>query len=805
MFVHHCRFILVAVVLLLSACGADRSITEDQARVEYDLLYTTPAEPLSFHEQVLPVLEKRCVVCHGCYDAPCQLKLNSSQGVYRGANSEKVYDGARITPADPTRLFIDASTSEQWREKNFKPVVMDVGQSGDATGAERLENSVLYNMLRLKQLNPQARTGMLGDEFDLSLDRQQSCPDMENFDDYASDYPHAGMPYALPNLEREEYSTLVHWIAQGAPAGDALQASAGVMPRIKKWERFLNRRSNDELEQNRISLVSRYLYEHLFQAHLHFEGSDDREFYRLVRSQTPPGESPVVVSTRRPYGDAGYQVYYRIVRHQASVVEKQHQVYTLSPARMKRLQSLFYDVDYKVTSLPSYAPEMAANPIRAFADIPVHSRYRFLLDDAHFFIEGFIKGPVCRGQIALNVIEDHFWVAFMDPDAPLASNDDDFLRENAERMATPTELEDTYRILSVHMHYRDLFREYIHEREKRLLHAEPRKLSEALAYVWDGDGKTNTNAALTIFRHTDSASVTRGWHGDYPETAWLIDYTLLERIHYLLVAGFDVYGNLGHQLTTRLYMDFLRTEGENLFLAFMPVKTRKQLREQWYQGIRESNKNDQGDVHWLDRELVNGYQTGDPQREFYQQMESYLGKLSGDGDFINRCGTGCSKPVEPDILRVDTAMKQATRMDGVIVQFLPDVAFVRVRMGGEPAKDRAYTMIYNKAYKSVSNMLQSEQVGDTRDYHLDTQTVVPWLEGSYPNFYYVVDKGDIESFVEQYNAIDNRQAYEAFVMRYGIRRTNESFWQHNDWFNDFHLRREPVTAGIFDLNRYQNR
>ena len=28
---------------------------------------------------------------------------------------------------------------------------------------------------------------------------------------------------------------------------------------------------------------------------------------------------------------------------------------------------------------------------------------------------GFIKGPVCRGQIALDVIEDRFWVAFLAP------------------------------------------------------------------------------------------------------------------------------------------------------------------------------------------------------------------------------------------------------------------------------------------------------------------------------------------------------------------------------------------------------
>ncbi|CAG22542.1 hypothetical protein PBPRB0669 [Photobacterium profundum SS9] len=46
-----------------------------------------------------------------------------------------------------------------------------------------------------------------------------------------------------------------------------------------------------------------------------------------------------------------------------------------------------------------------------------------------------------------------------------------------------------------------------------------------------------------VFRHFDSASMVKGLIGVQPKTAWIIDYSLLERIHYLLVAGFDVYGD----------------------------------------------------------------------------------------------------------------------------------------------------------------------------------------------------------------------------------------------------------------------
>ena len=61
--------------------------------------FDRPAAPppggVSYQRDVRPVLENRCVVCHGCYDAPCQLKLGSWEGVARGTSKAMVYDGTR--------------------------------------------------------------------------------------------------------------------------------------------------------------------------------------------------------------------------------------------------------------------------------------------------------------------------------------------------------------------------------------------------------------------------------------------------------------------------------------------------------------------------------------------------------------------------------------------------------------------------------------------------------------------------------------------------------------------------------------
>ena len=49
---------------------------------------------------------------------------------------------------------------------------------------------------------------------------------------------------------------------------------------------------------------------------------------------------------------------------------------------------------------------------------------------------------------------------------------------------------------------------------------------------------------------------------------------IFERLYYALVADFDVFGNVTHQISTRLYMDFLRMQSETLYLGFLPPERR---------------------------------------------------------------------------------------------------------------------------------------------------------------------------------------------------------------------------------------
>lgn len=782
--------LLTIGLLSVAALQADTD-SPDSIRVTRALLSSLPAQPVSWRDEVRPLLERRCIVCHGCYDAPCQLKLSSMEGLLRGASKQRVYDGTRITDAPPTRLFIDARTTEEWRRKGFHPVLAE----GAQRPVGRLQESVLYQMLLLKRINPQPTAGRLPATFDLGLDRNQVCPKRSGFAEFAQDHPLWGMPYALPGLTEAEFRTLAHWIAQGAPGMHSDRPSEAARPRIRAWEAFLN---GDSLKQR---LVSRYLFEHLFQADLHFEGTGPREFYRLVRSATPPGTPVDELVTVRPFDDPGRAAFfYRFERRPASVVAKSHVVYRLSPGRMARLRELFLAPDYQVSRLPPYATAAPYNPFLVFEAIPPRSRYRFLLDDARFFVEGFIKGPVCRGQIALSVIEDQFWVFFFDPDRDLFTLQPAFLRANAEYLSLPADGDVAVHLKRIWTDNWVQQKAYIAAKEAYFHRINRVDLKDALSYIWDGDG-TNPDAALTVFRHFDSASVRSGLAGDYPETAWIIDFPLFERIHYLLVAGFNVWGNVGHQLHTRLYMDFLRMEGEDHFLAFLPAEKRKSIRDKWYQGLRAGiDRLLDAPMDWLGVESVIGYRTDDPQHEFYRLLEQRLQPVLAGPDRLNRCrGDSClSATTEGDARRLETAMRRVAAVRGLGLDSMPDLVFMRVR---SPAGDKAYALIHNKAYHNIIVLSEDE---DRRDRQNDSMTVLAGLEGAYPNFFFDVHIDDVDDFADRFASVRDLRSYRRLIDRYGVRRTDPAFWLLADWFQDYDAQRRPLSSGIYDLNRYHN-
>ncbi len=109
-------------------------------------------------------------------------------------------------------------------------------------------------------------------------------------------------------------------------------------------------------------------------------------------------------------------------------------VYELDKNKLNRYKELFIKPNWEEKPyMPSYDAKIASNPLDSFKQIPPMSRYKFMLDNVHYFIMTFIHGPVCKGQVALNVINDHFWVAFKEPDFDHTIKDKNFINSNLKK------------------------------------------------------------------------------------------------------------------------------------------------------------------------------------------------------------------------------------------------------------------------------------------------------------------------------------------------------------------------------------
>jgi hypothetical protein len=749
-----------------------------------------PTRTIHYLSEVKPLLERRCTVCHACYNSPCQLKLDSFEGLDRGATRKPVYDAGRLETMDPTRLFTDAGTTAEWRKKGFSSVT-------GSTAGEGFNDSLMLQLLDHKRKNPKS-TGIYrpeADDLTCSEDGSQLAGFLEK-------HPNRGMPFGFPPLKQDEFELLAGWLYQGARGPTPAEQRALEAPtpegaaEVAKWEAFLNR---DGPKQ---AMTARYLYEHLFLAHLKF-ATPTREYFELVRSRSAPGTPLDLVATVRPYDDPGVpRVYYRLRKIHSTIVQKTHMVYPLDDARLRRYQALFLEPEWlQAPHLVGYDPKLSANPFKAFEQIPPRSRYAFLLDSAHYVIKTFIHGPVCKGQIALNVIDDHFWIMFLDPDHDLAVRHPGFLRLHADRLAMPHDKgSDPGLFSALTDHHRKLAVEYYRARQDAYA---------ALNYgglgfdaIWKGT-PTSEAPLLTVYRHFDSASVHEGALGNLPKTLWVIDYPLLERVYYSLVAGFDVFGTVGHQLATRLYMDRLRIEGESAFLDFLPAEARVPTMKSWYLATSPEKL----DYHPAAMPAAIRYATQDPKREFVERLiGGELGRQPAIAfDRVNYLEAGQDYPPMPT--RFETladylqGFRSVARPGTPFVSILnaqdANLAYVRIRL--TTGKDAVITGVVNRWHDDITFMLREAKHLDAKK---DAIEFVPGMIGSYPNMFFDVRQEELPDLLALLATFDGAPPSRARLARWAINRGDDRFWETYDWFQKRFDEDEPIQGGLLDLNRY---
>jgi hypothetical protein len=752
--------------------------------------FPIPTRTIEYQKEVKPILDKRCTVCHSCYNSPCQLKLDSFEGTDRGATKKAIYNATRLHSMAPTRLFTDATTTAEWRKKDFFSVT-------DSSVANGLNDSLTMLLLSHKMKNPKS-----AGEYRPEADDLTCAQNRDELGEFLEKHPNQGMPFGFPPLQKDEFETIAGWLVQGAKGPDATLQAELTTPKasdalaIQQWEAFLNR------DDAKHAMTARYLYEHLFLAHLKF-GTPTNEFYELVRSRTAPGLPIDLVATVRPYDDPGTrQVFYRFRKIHSTIVNKTHMVVNLDDAKLQRFQELFIRPEWlQPPHAVGYDPKLSANPFVAFEQIPPRSRYQFLLDNSQYMIMTFIHGPVCKGQIALNVIDDQFWVMFQDPDHDLSVTYPGFLKLYSDKLRMPIEDGSNLGVFSALTNgYKKDAEDFYKARQNYYMSHN----YTGLGYnaIWKGNSASDA-PILTIYRHFDSASVHKGVLGNLPKTLWVIDYPLLERIYYALVAGFDIYGTAGHQLAIRLYMDRLRVEGESYFLDFLPPANRQETMQSWYKGVKPEK------IGYYPSIMPTAipYTTGDPKREFVEHVvgKHVLPATKITFDPVNYLPAGSAYPplptryeTEADYLQAFRAVSRpGTPFFSLVNDSNANLAYVRVRR--EKGRDIAFTIVVNRWHDNVAFLIKEDARLDPSK---DSADFIMGLIGSYPNYFVDLHEKDVPDFIDLLAHFDKSPRDLARLAKYGINRADDRLWGAYDWFQQRFNEDEPVRGGLFDLNRY---
>ncbi|MGE9295521.1 MAG: fatty acid cis/trans isomerase [Puniceicoccales bacterium] len=744
-----------------------------------DAMISDPAAAIAqdvYLSQVQPIFTARCIACHGCLNSPCLLKLTCYEGLARGARPVNP-DGVHLFPERPVRL-IDEPSIEAWRERGFFSVVAE-----DAPQDKRLAESILYRMIMAGYAHNQGEFPLEPVADVHANANKHVCAGSENIEQWLSNNPGAGMPFALPALNATEIQTLTDWIKDGAP-GPSKEAQAALEhishpQTIEQWEAFLNQ------DDERAPLVARYLFEHTFLATYHFDAMPDA-FFRLVRSATPPGKPIEEIITSRPFDDPFLNrevkhVYYRLQKITEARAQKSFFVWDLSDSDLQRLDEIFFQIEWSGDG-PLNPGYDSHNPFEVFRAIPALQRASFLYENSKLIVSGMIQGPVCVGNLATYAIKDYFWAYFVKPESDPAVLDPELGLKHWEDF------------MSFKVHGNAAYEEAY---ASTLYQYKPDGYS--VSDIWDGE-RENPNAWLTILRNETNATVVHGRKGGIPSTFWLVDFSGLERLYYSLVADYTYWGSTKEKLQTWTFMGFLRQEFEDNFLRLLPPGKRQFYRDMWTQGLGQ-------DMLFTmpfpgeDSPTAVTDDDKDPLSQVLAQIQARLGpEVSGPPDPLNPAQTRDKLELPDQISNQsewETAVSGLTmRTEQSFTPFLPSLTYLRVKNGEQ---SWVYTIVANRSY--AFNDLVFDENGAAQP-ALDTMSVYQGLIGDFPNLFVEVELSDALAMLKALTEVVTEQDWTTWKTNYAVLRNQPEFWATFDWFTEWNFANSHSQAGHYDLTYY---
>lgn len=744
------------------------------------------AQGISFVEDVKPIIDKKCVSCHACWDAPGQLDLRSVSGIIRGAKKIDPY-GARAEAIPPTSIWNSANSLEDWRAEGFFSVI------------EGGKDSIMAKMLRHGYDNPVEPNELIDPSVEIDpFKRKYTFPNDAEIDAYISQRPREGMPLAVSGLTSREYADLIQWLDQGAPFDVEPAIPSDIdLALIREWESFLN------APDLRTQLMARYIFEHIALVNFHFENSADANLFIMVRSATPPGEDVVPVKQHVHNGPVEEgQFYYRfMLLDQTGCVKSKHLRMHADQVKLDRWKEIFDEEEWTATGLPGYTERERYDPINIFKEIPVKVRYKFLLDNTWNLRGAIVHGPSCRGNQAIGSVQDQGWHFYENPETSLYVNDPEY-RAIVDPLLSffidNTRIHDALVTRHEYIERRKEFMKLRMQREQEI------GVKSQMTDIWRGEDADDT-PVVTVYRHqTDAYQLDKGVvAGDYPKNAWFMDFPIFEQAYYTAVTNYDLYDASETWTWVREIFGLARIESEMNLLRMIPAEDRMETFQSWYQGPLTADRMKLA-MPIFDPEdtIPTGieYSTDNTMREFFVKLVDYMGDRVQSEDLINR--SDAERPTDPVQAALRTVV-EAAREDGVawrrFKEAMPEASLLRIDR--EDGSSVVYTMTKDRWFNTKAFISASLQEDDP------SKARVSFLEGvktSYPRMVFTIPEAEIDNFTDALIRASNREAMSGVVERWGVRRSSPDFWDVLDSLTNHMREEDPLGAGTLDVSTYLN-
>ena len=227
--------------------------------------------------------------------------------------------------------------------------------------------------------------------------------------------------------------------------------------------------------------------------------------------------------------------------------------------------------------------------------------------------------------------------------------------------------------------------------------------------------------------------------------------------------------------------------------------------ESWYigKGVLAQTKYDEV---FGNRPTQITFTTDNPKRELVEQVvnDHLLDKTGIHFDSINYHGDNEHTAMPATFTtrqHIRDGFKALTEPGTSFIKYVTDteINVIYVRVSELSGKQTFFSIVVNRWHNNVSSMFgEKKQLDSTKD----TIDFLPESIGAYPNFFIDVKMADIADLFDLLENFDDSPKYVGKLNKYGINRGDPRFWEVYDVFQQRMNQRDPVHAGLYDLNRY---